>query len=396
MCSVKDKLILFLLGFLIVFPFAAAAAETAAPNYAEDVRCWTEEVCTVDANSDGTPDGRFDKDSDEAKEACGGTTYGFCYPPALDYELSVALPITGTITTKVSGLGDYIDKIYKYLLGISGIIAVIMLMIGGIQYIISLGGDEVKKAKDRITNALIGMVLLFCATLILFTVNPQLIHLEMPAIPKARTVFFISDTTTCEELLDADYEVEVEVGSGTNCGDPASNVTADSAGNPMEGKTCQWSACPAGKQCLSSTAAGAKGHCVSCLDVVNGNSYDIPVSSSTCNLLTPDDTPTIDYTCFMTEDFSLDSGGIYDGPFCAFVGLACAQITKCSDYENVAVSSKALSSTLQDIQSGSDSDFGLASVCKVNDPCGVGAQTDTVCQFEPDILTNDDCESVTK
>jgi D-alanyl-D-alanine dipeptidase len=49
-----------------------------------------------------------------------------------------------------------------------------MMMVAGLQYIYSPGGAEQAAAKKRITNALTGMVLLFCVYLILFTVNPKM------------------------------------------------------------------------------------------------------------------------------------------------------------------------------------------------------------------------------
>src|SRR3990167_4102187 len=62
---------------------------------------------------------------------------------------------------KVNYLGDYIAGVYKYLIGISTTIAIVMLMIGGLQWSLGASSQEnISKAKNRINNALIGLVLL--------------------------------------------------------------------------------------------------------------------------------------------------------------------------------------------------------------------------------------------
>lgn len=75
---------------------------------------------------------------------------------------------------EVNWLSEYITGLYKFLLGFAAIFAVLMLMIGGLQYVAAPGGSGATAAKKRITNAVTGMVLLFCVYLILYTVNPKM------------------------------------------------------------------------------------------------------------------------------------------------------------------------------------------------------------------------------
>lgn len=89
----------------------------------------------------------------------------------------------GATYLSINYLGDYIAGVYKYLLGISTTIAIVMLMVSGLQW--SLGGqstEAVGKAQARIKNAVTGLVLLLSAYLILFTVNPNLIKLTFPKL----------------------------------------------------------------------------------------------------------------------------------------------------------------------------------------------------------------------
>lgn len=100
----------------------------------------------------------------------------------------------------INHLGDYIAGIYKYLLGISTTIAIVFIMVGGLQY--AFGGvseASVTKAKTRIFNSIIGLVLLMSTYLILYIVNPNLVSLKFP------------------ELENIDYE-SLLVDSGDNSG----------------------------------------------------------------------------------------------------------------------------------------------------------------------------------
>lgn len=72
-------------------------------------------------------------------------------------------------------LPEYIAGVYRYVLGGAAIIATVMIMIGGVQYIFGGAGSEnISKAKTRISNAAVGLVLILTAYVILAAVNPAL------------------------------------------------------------------------------------------------------------------------------------------------------------------------------------------------------------------------------
>ncbi len=86
---------------------------------------------------------------------------------------------------QINFLADYVSGVYIYLLQIGTIIAIIMIMIGGLQWTLSGGsimGDYQKSsatgAKKRISNAVSGLVLLICVSMILYIVNPNLVGLK--------------------------------------------------------------------------------------------------------------------------------------------------------------------------------------------------------------------------
>lgn len=107
--------------------------------------------------------------------------------PGLDFTGSVEVnPATGNVTSNL--LGIYITAIYRYLLGAGAIIAVVMLMIGGVQYATARGNSKaVSQGKERITNAIIGLVLLFLAFDIAFFIDPKTVvfsSLSFKSIPE--------------------------------------------------------------------------------------------------------------------------------------------------------------------------------------------------------------------
>lgn len=123
-----------------------------------------------------------------------------------------AVPITGAIpeiesarafgisfyATDPASISEYITRVYQFGIGISGIVAVGMIVAGAVMISASAGReDRQREGKDMITSALWGIVLLFGAYLILKTINPGLILLREPNAPKAETIIYnISDFPT--------------------------------------------------------------------------------------------------------------------------------------------------------------------------------------------------------
>lgn len=86
-------------------------------------------------------------------------------------------------------LTEYISGIYAYLIGIGGILAGVMLVVGGIKYLTSAGSaEQVSSAKNTIRNALIGLVLTLGAYTILFTLNPDLIKFQTLKLTRAQPI----------------------------------------------------------------------------------------------------------------------------------------------------------------------------------------------------------------
>lgn len=88
-----------------------------------------------------------------------------------------------------SNIADYIKIIYNYGLIVLGILAAVMIIVSGIQYISSAGNQEIiAGAKKRIVGAVIGLVLAYMSYTILGMVNPSTVNLRLPQVYLIREV----------------------------------------------------------------------------------------------------------------------------------------------------------------------------------------------------------------
>jgi len=86
----------------------------------------------------------------------------------------LALPIVVFAAELINPLGskdmniyDLIGRIVKALLGVAGSASLLMFVYGGFQYLVS-GGDatKVKKGKDTLVNAALGLAIIFGAFMV--------------------------------------------------------------------------------------------------------------------------------------------------------------------------------------------------------------------------------------
>lgn len=93
-------------------------------------------------------------------------------PGLTDASFAKPLVVSGNVSSNF--IGTYISGVYGYLVGAALTIAIVMMMIGGLQYVVGATSGQVEKAKTRIKNAVEGFVLLLFVAVILYTVNPNL------------------------------------------------------------------------------------------------------------------------------------------------------------------------------------------------------------------------------
>jgi len=148
-------LILLVPGFLFVQHLAQAQALT-SPNLSSDL------FSTAGATNCTT----------------SGTTVYCPLAPLNDADAS------GIQTSGGSALADYVNDLYNIAIAVAGVLAVIMITLGGIEYMASDSPFSKSDGKDKIWNAIIGIILLFSCYLILHTINPNLLKISI-TVPTA-------------------------------------------------------------------------------------------------------------------------------------------------------------------------------------------------------------------
>jgi len=98
-----------------------------------------------------------------------------------DYKLLVGLP--GMTENTAPGLGPYLVNMFKIGIGVAGVLAVVMITIGGVQYMTSEAISGKGEAKIRINRAIFGLVLALSSFLLLNTINTNLTESELTLKP---------------------------------------------------------------------------------------------------------------------------------------------------------------------------------------------------------------------
>ncbi|MBI2463990.1 hypothetical protein HYV57_03475 [Candidatus Peregrinibacteria bacterium] len=123
----------------------------------------------------------------ETSTPCTSTDQGLCV------DLREPLGDQGTIRAN-SGLGlvqEYVKAIYQWAAGLIGIVAVLNMVIAGIQITTSADSERAASAKTRIMQSIAAICVLFLSGLILYTINPN---------------FFVTQTITKEETINTQAE----------------------------------------------------------------------------------------------------------------------------------------------------------------------------------------------
>lgn len=151
-------------------------------------------------------------------------------------------------------LARYINAFYQWGLSIVAVIAVVVLMAGGVMWIASAGDSSlVTKAKEMIIGSLSGMALLIGAWFFLNTINPQLT--QLPAI---EMVIINKKVMICCEESGVAYLKEKSNCKGT--------VFEDSAINYINNK-CEKTGCCFFDSYKNSQGQTIKGYCVDTVSV---------------------------------------------------------------------------------------------------------------------------------
>ncbi|NQU83752.1 MAG: hypothetical protein HQ536_03495 [Parcubacteria group bacterium] len=221
----------------------------------------------------------------------------------------LSIQLSGALGGVVSGLPEFIERLYNYMIALAGGLSTVMIMIGGFIYLTAAGDQgRIKKAKEMINNALIGLFLAVGAFVILNTINPATLTLKMPpiqSIARVETGFEDAPITNCLEnrtrtscvAMPADShciwitfsvvprETYAELGSaaGSWLGRfwvPGYVIQA--FGGPSGSEIGDWVGTPAGET-LSNVVQGGQGACVREDPLLGTNKHGCRTTEPPCN-----------------------------------------------------------------------------------------------------------------
>jgi len=173
--------------FFYAFLPASTHAQKLDPRCFNIGDCYTTRSQLNDELKLGVPKAEIDSgfyQGTDAIKACGGAKLakekklGFC-------------PSLTAVTTEISfgqkntflNLPDFIRYIYRYGVMVISILAVIVIIFAGIQWMAAAGNSAViTSAKKRIAGALTGMALALLSYFLLNTINPFLVNLRLPQV----------------------------------------------------------------------------------------------------------------------------------------------------------------------------------------------------------------------
>mgnify|MGYP001575139980 CR=1 FL=1 len=136
-------------------------------------------------------------------------------------EYTPLAPLPGTLTsgTETTNLPTYLAGMMKLLIAVAGSLAFLMMIIGGTEYVAAgITPDAKSNAKDKITNAIVGLILTLVSYLILLSINPKLVefNLTLPEIqPKVEALLpEIAEEVAPWGGVEGDYEIRSRLLSG--------------------------------------------------------------------------------------------------------------------------------------------------------------------------------------
>jgi cell wall-associated NlpC family hydrolase len=125
-------------------------------------------------------------------------------------------PVLATFNaTDASNLGKYLNLMITIFIGICAVLAVIMIVVGGVEYMTSELISSKEHGKERIQGAIFGLLLALGAYLILFTINPDILNTDLNSlVPATVKVNLGGEGTTPLNTATAPAQLQ---SAGINC-----------------------------------------------------------------------------------------------------------------------------------------------------------------------------------
>lgn len=141
-----------------------------------------------------------------------------------DFTALAPIPgLTQGVTADSSSLPAFFNNLYKYAIGLAAVLAVIMIIWGGLEISTQDSVSKQGAGRERITQAIIGLVLVLSPVLVFSIINPNILNLSL-GLKQLDTVAgtptsspYVSPTPSSTNLFDVSGEI-MACGSGPSGG----------------------------------------------------------------------------------------------------------------------------------------------------------------------------------
>ena len=95
--------------------------------------------------------------------------------------------LTSGAVADTTGLANFLNNLYKYLIGLAAILAVIEIIWGGLEISTQDSVSKKSDGKERITQAILGLILVLSPVLVFSIINPSILNLSLN-LPELKTM----------------------------------------------------------------------------------------------------------------------------------------------------------------------------------------------------------------
>lgn len=236
----------------------------------------------------------------------------------------------------------YVQAIYKFFVGIAGVIAVFMIVFGGVTWLFSGGSPEkIGRAKEIIVGSMIGLLLAVGSYTILYNINPSLVQFQLSV---REVPGFTLPAYWCDDVKLA-YDLEQAEFIGLDGSKASQKATACGKeyympGKPIQQKnpfTCHGRVCSDENQTCGYyfTGDGMETKCMqgeqACENIDDGKAEDYGMSEhqSSCDSVAID--PAVGVCLWINYGSPFESDGCKFYDIQELAGL-CETIESCEDY----------------------------------------------------------------
>jgi hypothetical protein len=159
---------------------------------------------------------------------------------------------TSVNSTLQNGFAGFLNNLYKYLIGIAAILAVIEIIWGGLEISTQDSVSKHSDGKERIQQAILGLILVLSPVLVFSIINPSILNLSLN-LPK------LSTPSAAPTTLPANQPPVTDQNSGCSVQGTAGILQIATCPSLDAASTWAQSSCPNGNKSVDQTTNSSNG-----------------------------------------------------------------------------------------------------------------------------------------